>query len=314
MSSADSLATEKNLREPVSIVVVNHNAGILLSNCVRTGLQQAEEVLVIDNGSTDKSLELLEANSNINERVSILKTRRNLGFAAACLIGANEATKKHILFLNPDCELTEGSLRRMVQELEKDPNVGMVGGLLVNPDGGEQGGGRRAVPTPWRSFVRAFGLHRLADRWPRLFFDFHLHKQPLPKKPIEVEAISGALMLVRREAIEDVGPWDEGYFLHCEDLDWCMRFRQKGWKILFVPDAPVVHHQGACSKSRPIFVEWYKHKGMNRFYSKFFRHQYPGGLMFLVTAGVWLRFAFVVLFYWMKHFAEFFMPKKANES
>jgi GT2 family glycosyltransferase len=160
----------------------------------------------------------------------------------------------------------------------------------MNGDGSEQGGGRRAVPTPWRSFVRAFGLYRFASRWPDLFYDFHLHTQPLPEVPVEVEAISGACMLVRREAVEDVGLWDEGYFLHCEDLDWCMRFREKGWKILFVPDARINHALGACSRSRRVFVEWHKHKGMVRFYGKFFRHQYPGALMWLVTLGVWVRF------------------------
>jgi GT2 family glycosyltransferase len=147
-------------------------------------------------------------------------------------------------------------------------------------------------------------LNRFADRWPRLFFDFHLHKQPFPDAPLEVEAISGALMLVRREAMADVGPLDEGYFLHCEDLDWCMRFRKKGWKILFVPDAPVVHYRGTCSRSRPIFVEWHKHKGMMRFYRKFFRHQYPGMLMWLVALGVWLRFGAVAMYYTARGFGR----------
>jgi hypothetical protein len=153
------------------------------------------------------------------------------------------------------------------------------------------------MPTPWRSFVRALGLNCFAKRWPNLFFDFHLHKQPLPDRPIEVEAISGACMLVKREAIEDVGLWDEGYFLHCEDLDWCMRFRQHGWKIMFVPDAKVVHQKGVCSRSHHVFVEWHKHKGMMRFYRKFFRDQYPGVLMWLVAVGVWLRFFWVAAYY-----------------
>ena len=145
--------------------------------------------------------------------------------------------------------------------------------------------------------MRAFGLYRLEKYWPQLFFDFHLDKQPLPHAPIEVEAISGALMLVRREAINDVGPWDENYFLHCEDLDWCMRFKQKNWKIVFVPDAPVTHFQGTCSRARPFFVAWHKHKGMLRFYRKFFRHQYPRALMGLVTFAIWLRFGITVILY-----------------
>jgi len=282
--------TEANGLVPVSIVVVNHNAGALLAECVRAGLEQARQVIVVDNASSDASLTKLTASFPEESRLCVIPTGRNMGFAAACNIGFNVSAERHILFMNPDCVLGKGSLHRMVHVLEADAATGMVGGLLINPDGTEQGGSRRAIPTPWRSFVRAFGLYRFANRWPRLFFDFYLHKQPLPHDHLEVEAISGALMLVRRQAIKDVGPWDEGYFLHCEDLDWCMRFRLKGWKILFVHDAPVVHYLGTCSRSRPLFVEWHKHRGMMRFYRKFFRHQYPGVLMWLVALGVWIRF------------------------
>ena len=255
------------------------------------------EVLVVDNASTDLSLELCAQHFPEEPKLRIIRNAVNLGFAAACNIGIAQARGSYVLFLNPDCILDPGSLQRMVQVLKVNPDAGIVGGLLINPDGTEQPGGRRAVPTPWRSFVRAFGLYRFAGYWPRLFFDFHLHKQALPDHPVEVEAISGALMLARREAIEDVGLWDEGYFLHCEDFDWCMRFRQKGWKILFVPDAPVVHHKGICGRSRPIFVEWHKHKGMLRFYRKFFRHRYPGAVMWLVALGIWLRFGAVAIYY-----------------
>lgn len=100
-------------------------------------------------------------------------------------------------------------------------------------------------------------------------------------------------MLVRRAAVNTVGLWDEAYFLHCEDLDWCMHFRQGGWRILFVPDAPVLHLKGHSSQSRPFFVEWHKHKGMQRFYHKFFKHQYPSVLMWLVNIGIWLHFAII---------------------
>jgi hypothetical protein len=103
-------------------------------------------------------------------------------------------------------------------------------------------------------------------------------------------------MMVRRDVMEDVGEWDEGYFLHCEDLDWCMRFRHKGWKILFVPKAKITHAAGVCSKDRKLFVEWHKHKGLIRFYRKFFKQHYPGALIGLVVTGVWLRFALVATF------------------
>jgi GT2 family glycosyltransferase len=282
---------------PVSVIVVNYNAGQILAECIQSALLQASEVLVVDNASSDFSLELCTQRFPEEPKLRIIRNASNLGFAAACNIGAAQATAPYLLFLNPDCVLGRDSLPRMVQVLETNPSAGMIGGLLINQDGSEQAGGRRAIPTPWRSFVRAFGLYRFERYWPRLFFDFHLHKQALPGGVLEVEAISGALMLVRRKAIEDVGPWDEGYFLHCEDLDWCMRFRKKGWRILFVPDAPVVHYKGTCSRSRPIFVEWHKHKGMMRFYRKFFRHEYPGVVMWLVALGVWLRFGTMATIY-----------------
>ena len=281
--------------QPVSVIIVNYNAGTLLIDCVCSALAQAEQVIVIDNASTDLSMNLLATEFADESRLVTLCETKNRGFAAGCNLGLGLATQAHLLFLNPDCILGAGSLRRMAEVLDSDSSVGMVGGLLTNLDGSEQAGGRRAVPTPWRSFVRAFGLGNLSNRWPKLFYNFYLHKEPLPDAPIDVEAISGALTLVSRVAIDDVGLWDEAYFLHCEDLDLCMRFRKRGWRILFVPDAPVIHHQGHCCRRRPFFVEWHKHKGMMKFYNKFFRHQYPGVLMWLVILGVWFRFIAVVL-------------------
>lgn len=293
-----------NFRSCVSIVTVNYNAGSLLADCIEVALKQAQQVIVVDNASTDSSLSELGSRFPAESRLQVIRLDKNAGFAAGCNTGLKAATAPFVLFLNPDCMLAPGAVERLLQVIEQDGRVGMIGGRLLNLDGSEQGGSRRAIPTPWRSLVRATGLHRLARYWPRLFFDFHLHHQPLPEKPIEVEAISGALMLVRQEAIEQVGTWDEGYFLHCEDLDWCLRFRQKGWKILFVPDVQVLHYKGVCSQARPIFVAWHKHRGMMRFYQKFFRDQYPGILMWLVAIGVWMRFGAVMVFHALRYLAN----------
>ena len=281
----------------ISAIIVNYNAGSYLAQCLTTVLQHVDEVVVVDNASRDTSIDECIRQFGNEPKLIIIRNPANLGFAAACNIGYSKASGKFALFLNPDCVLNEKTIAVLLSILQSDPAIGMVGGLLLNSDGSEQGGGRRAIPTPWRSFVRAFGLYRLERLWPKLFFDFHLHKQPLPDRPVEVEAISGACMLVKREAVEDVGLWDEGYFLHCEDLDWCMRFRQKGWKILFVPSAPVTHALGVSSRSRPVFVEWHKHKGMMRFYRKFFGQQYPGILMLMVAGAVWLRFGLLAAYY-----------------
>ncbi|MDD5410521.1 MAG: glycosyltransferase family 2 protein [Methylobacter sp.] len=279
----------------ISTIIVNYNAGELLRGCVDSLLScpLEIEIIVVDNASKDGSLDALLG----LPCVQIIRNTTNVGFAAACNTGARVSSAPFLLFLNPDCSFKSGALVGLLDAMNVGDRVGMAGGFLINLDGTEQAGGRRAIPTPWRSFVRAFGLARYSDRWPRLFFDFNLHKQPLPDQAIEVEAISGACMMVRREAVQDVGEWDEDYFLHCEDLDLCMRFRQKDWKILFVPSAQITHALGICGKNRPVFVEWHKHKGMVRFYHKFFRHQYPGVLMWLVVVGVWLRFGLVATYY-----------------
>ena len=276
---------------PVSIVIVNHNAGDLLAECLQAALAQARQVVLVDNASEPGPLaETLERFIG-DERLVVRISAVNSGFAAACNQGAALADAPAILFLNPDCTLAAGSLAALCRALDSAAGVGMVGGLLTDERGVEQAGARRAVPTPWRSFVRGFGLARFAARWPRLFCDYCLHRDPLPPAAIDVEAVSGACTMVKRAAFADVGGWDEGFFLHCEDLDLCMRFRGRGWRILFVPDAPAVHHLGMCGRARPLFVEWHKHLGMVRFYRKHFRHQYPLGLMGLVVLGVWLRFA-----------------------
>jgi len=249
--------------------------------------------VLVDNASAPDTFEPVIAAFESHPRLQVIRSAENRGFAAGCNLGAELSSQPFLLFLNPDCMIGPGSLARLCAVIKEHPQAALAGGLLTYTDGREQGGGRRAIPTPWRSFVRAFGLSRLSKRWPQLFNDFHLHYQPLPQKPISVEAISGACMLLSREAVHDFGLMDEGYFLHCEDLDLCMRARQHGWQILFVPDAPIVHHKGGCSRERPVFVEWHKHRGMVRFYQKHFRHQYPAGLMGLVVVGVWLRFAAV---------------------
>jgi GT2 family glycosyltransferase len=288
------------------VIVVNYNAGEMLGLCVSSAFAEgARRIIVVDNASRDDSLTCLEEKFPRQERLTIIRNGDNFGFAKACNIGVDVSASRHLFFLNPDCVLESGSLRRMINVLERDHCIGMVGGLLCNQDGSEQPGGRRAFPTPRRAFVHAFGLSRLATIFPNLMADFRLHAEPLPPEPEIVDAISGACMLVKRESMDDVGLWDEGYFLHCEDLDLCMRFHQKGWHVVFVPDAKVFHAWRACSRSRPIFVEWHKHNGMLRFYKKFFRHQYAGVLWVLVIVGVWARFAIMAGYYSFLRLADF---------
>ena len=289
-----SYSRQPGVATGVTIVVVNYNAGNFLESCIASCLQQAEEVILVDNASVDRSVDAISRRFE-KKRLRIIRNSVNVGFAAACNIGASVARGQFLLFLNPDSVLVKNMVGLLVLALKSDKKIGMAGGLILDENGCEQRGGRRAIPTPWRSFVYIFNLSRFRERWPRLFDDFNSNKQALPVGLTEVEAISGACMMVKRQAMQDVGPWDEQYFLHCEDLDLCMRYRQKKWTIVFVPDARIIHYRSRCSQLRPVYVEYCKHRGMLRFYLKFFRHQYPSVLMWLVILGIGLRFCAVAL-------------------
>jgi GT2 family glycosyltransferase len=226
------------------VVIVNFNAGGFLKDAVESVLRSRSvpHTYVVDNASTDGSLDFLPQGHD--DRLTIIHNTANLGFAAASNLGLmGAAASENILLLNPDCCVTEGAVDRLITVLRSANRIGMVGPLLLNTDGSEQAGGRRKLPKLSLVLSRATrtaGLHRLLPLRPP---DFLLHKDPLPEGPVEVEAISGACMMVRGEMITDIGPLDEGYFLHCEDLDWCTRAWQRDWKVLFVPGARVFHHK-----------------------------------------------------------------------
>jgi len=281
---------------PVSVVIVNHNAGSILADCLRLIEGQVRELILVDNGSDKGALDEIVEKSKFDCDFKLLRLKGNIGFAAACNIGIGACTQDAVLLLNPDCLVSKNLVGRLWKGLESDPGVGMVGGFLQNEDQTEQRGGRRCIPTPGLALAPGFGVEFLARIWPKLFLDFNLNEQPLPIAPVQVEAISGACMMLRRTALVDTGLMDDGFFLHCEDLDLCLRFRNNGWSILFEPQARVTHIKGVCGRRKPLFVEWHKHKGMVRFYNKHFRSEYPAILSLLVFLGVWMRFAVIAIF------------------
>jgi GT2 family glycosyltransferase len=274
----------RGLSGAISAVVVNFNAGGYLAAAVTSVLAQAPpvgEVIVVDNQSSDTSVARLRETCT-DPRLRIIALDTNRGFAAACNIGIKATRSPYVLLLNPDCFMFAGALAALTAALDAHANAAAVGPLLVNTDGSEQRGGRRDVPSPWQIFCYVVGLHRLMPRHPR-FRSFNRMTDPLPAGPAAVQAISGAAMLIRRAALDVIGGFDERYFMHFEDLDWCLRATQAGHDILFVPGAVVEHTQGVCSASRPLRVEYYKHRSLAAFLSKNFSHFYPRPFM----AAVW---------------------------
>lgn len=278
----------------VSVVIVNFNAGPILADCVKSALDSTVpvKVIVADNASSDGSVPSLKNLLGHDPRLTIMENAENLGFARANNRAFAFVEGEYVLLLNPDCVIKPDTLARMMSAMDGHPSAGMAGCLIRNLDGSEQRGCRRSVPTPWSSLAQVTGLGRIFPGDPR-FQSFNQTNLPLPDGPVYIEAISGAFMLVRMKALGEVGPLDEGYFMHCEDLDWLMRFSQKGWKILFAPDVEITHAHGVSSAGRPFRVEWHKSRGMIRFYKKFFRNQYPLLFMYVVFAGIWMRFVAV---------------------
>ena len=278
----------------VSTIVVNFNAGELLAESVAALLASpyALEVVVSDNGSHDRSLTLIRERHATDPRLKVLENGANLGFARGVNIALPHTGADYVLILNPDCIVGSDTLPRMVELMNSIPEAGMAGCVVRNPDGSEQKASRRRIPDPWIGLVRFLRLDRFSPTFKQHRLD--LVDSPLPDHPLSVEAISGSFMLVRREALDEIGPLDEGYFLHCEDLDWFARFGRSRWKIYFVPDVEVVHFQGACSKARPVRVEWHKHRGMVRFFRKFQANNHTLPFRMLVVTGIWAHFAALI--------------------
>jgi GT2 family glycosyltransferase len=282
----------------VSAVIVNYNAGGILRDLAVAllSLPEVARVVVVDNASVDGSPERL-ADANRDRRFELLRNDVNRGFGAACNQGAARVDSPYLLFINPDCRIEADALQRLLAALRARPDAGMAGPLILNSDGSEQRGCRRYLPDPRRALMRVLGLGG-PDAHTRVA-GFDLTGTPLPNGVIEMEAISGACMLMSREAYARLGGWDEGYFLHCEDLDLCMRLKLLGLKLLFVPDAVVTHAQGVSSRGRNLFVLWHKHRGMWRYFGKFQRQASPPWLTALVWLGIWSRFLLLLPGAWL---------------
>lgn len=287
----------QNIPTPnVDVITVNYNGGQLLLDCVTSVLAstQAVRVIVCDNASADESIAQLQQTWPNDDRVKTILNTDNLGFAKAVNQGLRESTADWILLLNPDARIAPDTLSQMQETVAQHPNTGLAGCLVVNEDGSEQRGCRRHEPTPMRSLTTLLGL----SRW----FGQNVNRldESLPNEPVTVDAISGSFMFLSRQSLNIIGEMDEGYFLHCEDLDWCRQCRDRGLDVLFIPHLQVTHVKGASSGGRPFFVEWHKHKGMLRYFDKFFSAQSHPLQRALISLSVWGHFALKVPLLWLK--------------
>ncbi len=224
-----------------SVVVVTYNALPWIERALES--VRGEETIVVDNGSSDGTPDVVR---ELFPEATVIE-QANLGLAAGWNAGMAAAAGRYALILNADAWLNEGSLERLVRFADARPEAAVIGPKLLNVDGTLQRS-VRGVPTLWRLATEYFFLRKLAPR-SRLLNAFYAGGFAHDEER-EVEVVMGACMLVRRQAVEEVGPLDEAFFLFSEETDWCQRFRDAGWKVLFYPGAQCVHVGGASHGGR----------------------------------------------------------------
>ena len=273
-----------------SVIVVACDSGALLSECVASVLagSTALEVIVSDNASRDGSIEAVESRRVGDARLRVVRNDANLGFAAGCNRAATHARGDMLLFLNPDCRVDDDTIARL--RAHADARTGVLGATVVGVDGTPEPASRRRDPLLLRALMTATGLARWSSRWPALR-GTNLAAAGKVAVVEDVEGVSGALMLVPRAAFDRIGGFDEGYFLHFEDLDLCRRLRDAGLRVACAHDVRAMHVKGTSSHARPFFVAFHKHRGMWRWFTKFDPAARNPLLRVLVWCGVWLHYA-----------------------
>lgn len=258
----------------VAVVVVNYNAGELLSRCVRSVHESAGdaavEVVLVDNASTDGSA---EAVARRWPDATVIRNADNRGFVAAANQGIRASAAPFVFLLNPDAEIIGGTLGGLVKVVRDRPRAGAVGVLTRNTDGTVYPSARK-VPSMWEAVGHAF----LVPFWRRNPFTRRYTMAGWDRRAErEVDWVSGSSMLLRREAVEQVGLLDEGYWMYVEDLDVCTRLRGAGWTVLFSPALEVEHEVGSVTSGRRRYTLQHS-RSVYRYFVKF---RSPGWLAVL---------------------------------
>lgn len=279
-------------RIDVSIVILNYNTCEHLRACLQALLDEGSttlsngalqaEVFVVDNASSDGSADMVAAEF---PWVRLIRSPRNGGFAH----GNNQALKlargSAVLLLNPDALVPDGAIVRFVELLDSHPEAGIIGPKLVKEDGSMHLACRRSFPTPEIAFYRVSGLSRLFPNSP------HFGRYNLTfvdeDVSIEVDAVCGACMLVRRDVLDTTGLLDERFFMYGEDIDWCLRAHKAGWTVRYEPSVVVTHLHGAASRKRAVRTTFHFFRAMDLFYRKHYVDRYHPLLTGVIRTSIY---------------------------
>lgn len=276
----------------LSIIIINYNVKEFLQNLIHS-LQKAlskitHEIIVVDNASDDGSVEFIRDKF---PQIHLIVNKTNVGFSKA----NNEALKiskgKFILLINPDTIVSEDTINRMIYFLNQNPDAGLAGCKILNPDGSLQLACRRSFPGPWTSFCKVTGLSTLFPK-SKLFAKYNLTYLD-ENSTYEVDAISGSFMMMNREAYEKVGGFDEQFFMYGEDLDLCYRIQKNGYKVYYYPGTQIIHYKGESTKRSSLDETKYFYNAMNLFVKKHFSSFYFVEIILRSAIGFRKFFAFL---------------------
>lgn len=279
------MSTDPQTSAPgIAAIVVTYQSAETIADCL-TRLRAADgvaQIRVVDNASTDGTLEIVQRHALADPRVRFIANPDNPGFGTGCNQGTDDSDAPWLAFVNPDCLVEHDTLARLRAHAQGVAREALLGADLVDEAGVRDAAARRRDPD-FAAMLRNADARRLD-----VAVDDAQTLQP-------VQAISGALMLLPRTLMQRIEGFDQGYRLHAEDLDLCRRAREAGAFVAVANDVRVVHVRGVSSRSRPVFVEWHKHRGLARYFRRFEAPRRGALVRLSVYAMIWARFPLAAL-------------------
>lgn len=284
------------MNKKVSIIIVSFNTSGILKDCLNNLKDSYDplEVIVVDNASSDNSAQVVKEEF---KWVDFIENSENVGLAHASNQGYNRATGDYILYLGSDAFPDPGTISGMVKYMEIHPKVGAATAQLVLRDGTLDMDAHRGFPTPWAALTHFSHLNKFFPK-SRILNQYFLGHKDLDT-PHEIDMCISHFLLVRRNAIDQINGWDEDYFVFGEDVDFCYRLKQAGWKIMYLPQWQATHYKGpgtgirktsaditTVSKDIKLLARRKQTEAMEIFYKKHYSNKYPKFVTAFVLAGI----------------------------
>ncbi|MCI1477146.1 MAG: glycosyltransferase family 2 protein [Clostridium beijerinckii] len=282
----------------LSIIIVNYNTYDLTKQTIESIIKEHPnfnyEVILVDNASSDGSINKLQdkfRNIITTQKLRIIINKDNLGFAKANNIGIKFARGKYILLLNSDTVLKENCLEKCIVRMEKDKNIGALGCKVILANGELDHACKRGFPTPKASLYYFLKLYKRNGLKYGQYNALHLGKDDIG----EVDCLTGAFMLMPKLVFDEVGGLDEDFFMYGEDIDLCYKIKECGYKILYYPDAQIIHYKGGSSKKKRSKVIYNFHQAMWIFYKKHYMKKYSFIVTLMVYYGIKVKYLIEML-------------------